>query len=248
MLRRLLLVTCLGVLVLSCSSGETGPDSEEISVQELVTAGWSLFELGEYSQAKGKFREALEIETGYTEARVGLGWSLIRTDSLQSAKINFEDALSSQPESPESAQCGLAIVALADSEFELAMTSSNDVLESEPAYEFSHDSSIDYIDMHAIRAESGFHLEQFILAQQSLDMLYPENGLDPQDPSTWVIAGESYSSYSHAFLVALEFALANGLDSGIAIVRVSAVAEGSGSPIKGARILLNGELQWETTP
>ena len=46
----------------------------------------------------------------------------------------------------------------------------------------------------------------FSNAQEQMDILVEENGLDPADPSTWSVEGTDYPNYASALLALIQYA------------------------------------------
>jgi hypothetical protein len=80
------------------------------------------------------------------------------------------------------------------------------VLSAEPAWVFSRRPSIDWFSIRLILAQAYFRLgaASFPNAQAHLDVLDPDNGLDPADSATWVVESVTYDTYAEALLKAIE--------------------------------------------
>ncbi len=72
--------------------------------------GWSSLKLGQIQSAKTHFLEAVKLDPGNADARVGIGYAALRENDLQTANEEFSKI-------PESARDGQALVGLAIVQF-----------------------------------------------------------------------------------------------------------------------------------
>lgn len=170
-----------------------------------TSLGWSDFQTEDYSAASVHFQDALTMNGSYADAHLGLGWSRAYLGQLADAVSSLHAANNNGLSAPD-AHAGLAVVYRDLPELDACVSRAAMVLSADPAWEFSHRSSIDYQDMHLIRAQAYYRMGplNYPDAQGEVDILDPSNGLDPADPGTWTVDGQDYPSYAEALLKAIE--------------------------------------------
>jgi tetratricopeptide (TPR) repeat protein len=194
------LLSLIGMLLLGCGGSNNGTKPEK-SAQELTADGWSLFESGDLDDAQLKFDEALTKDADYADAYNGKGWCAALLDQETEALSHFLMANDKGLDKPD-AHVGLAGIYLGQEEFESAITHAWAALSMDSNYVFSHQTSIDYLDLHLILAQAYYGLGGDYLdsSQVQVDYLNPTNDLDPTNPATWTVNGQIYNSYAEALL------------------------------------------------
>jgi tetratricopeptide (TPR) repeat protein len=180
------------------NSFTTGKDA-----QLLLARAWIKFEQGHYGEAIFDFELVLSENINYSDANVGLGWSYSFLDSLEKAKEQFDIALSLNNKLLD-AYVGRGMVLLSKSKYNASVSDLNFVLTNNPIYAFSHYTDIDYKDIHIALAEAYFYQSKYDKSQEHVNFLWPGNGLDPDEGTTWVIDSVSYATYQEALLSAIE--------------------------------------------
>lgn len=169
----------------------------------LTMLGWESFELQDYAAAISYFTQAKSI-ADYTDAYNGLGWGYIRVDSIQNALLNFNSSITLDSLNID-AYAGRSSVNLYLNRYTSAINDANNVISYDEFYVFSHDTTISYKDIRLILAQSYFYTQQYERAQEQVDIIYPENGLNPNDPSTWVVNGITYSTYHETLINMIQY-------------------------------------------
>jgi tetratricopeptide (TPR) repeat protein len=195
-----LLMSVLVALTGNCGKSKKGIEPE-ITAEELSNEGWRLFETQEFLDAKAKFSEAIAKDTAYPDAYNGRGWCNAFLDLEDEAASDF-NAANVKGLSQADAYVGLAAIYVGNREFQSAIASAKAALSMDSAYQFSHETSIDYLDIHLILAQAYYGLGGGYLdsAQQEVDYLNPANDLNSTDPMTWVVEGITYPTYPEALL------------------------------------------------
>ena len=169
----------------------------------MTLEGWTWYGSGDYGEAAAAFRVRLADNEACRDAWTGLGWALARLDSLASAAEAFDAALSLDDENWD-AHAGRALVSSARGVHDAVLTSAAAVLDAEgDAYVFGRDEAVTALDLRMVLAQSAFHVEAYDVCQAQVDALDPDNGLDPGEPSTWIVSGTTYGTYEEALLVAV---------------------------------------------
>ncbi len=188
-----------GLLLLGCG-GKKGTNPEK-TAEQLTAEAWSLFESADYDGAKAGFEQALGKDANYADAYNGRGWSNGFLDLKDEALADFQSAIAKGLNQPD-AHVGLAGLYLGKEEFQNAITQVRAALSANSTYSFSHKPSINYLDLHLILAQAYYGLGGGYLdsAQVEVDYLNPANNLDPADPNTWTVSGQTYATYPEALL------------------------------------------------
>jgi tetratricopeptide (TPR) repeat protein len=188
-----------GLLLFACGGKKS--TQPEKTAQQLTAEAWDLFESADYDGAKSGFEQALSKDGNYADAYNGRGWSRGFLGLKDEALADFQSALAKGLNKPD-AHVGLAGLYLGKEEFQNAATHALAALSSDSDYSFSHKSSINYLDLHLILAQSYYGLGGDYLdsAQVEVDYLNPANHLDPADPNTWTVSGQTYATYPEALL------------------------------------------------
>jgi tetratricopeptide (TPR) repeat protein len=188
-----------GLLLVGCGGKKS--TKPEKTAQQLTAEAWTLFESADYSGAKSGFEQALSKDANYADAYNGRGWSNGFLNLKDEALSDFQSAIAKGLDKPD-AHVGLAGLYLGKEEFQNATTHAWAALSMDSDYSFSHKSSINYLDLHLILGQAYYGLGGDYLdsAQVQVDLLNPANHLDPTDPNTWKVSGQTYATYPEALL------------------------------------------------
>jgi hypothetical protein len=199
-IRNLVFIGLLSGLLFFACGGKKGTTPEK-TAEELTAEAWSLFESADYVAAKSGFDQALSKDANYADAYNGRGWSNGFLDLNDDALADFQSAIAKGLNQPD-AHVGLAGLYLGKEEFQNATTHALAALSLDSDYSFAHKSSINYLDLHLILAQAYYGLGGDYLdsAQVEVDYLNPANHLDPADPNTWKVSGQTYATYPEALL------------------------------------------------
>jgi tetratricopeptide (TPR) repeat protein len=183
----------------------TATPNNEVS---LTAQGWTAWELGDYENAMLLFNDALNFDTSYPDAYNGMGWTSLRQGDLQTAGTRFETAITNGLTTQDAYAGGLAVYRDVTGKLPLAMTYGVTLLNNDPLYVFSHDTTIDADVVRLMLAQVFFRLGEsfFTDAQDLMDDLVPANGLDPADSATWLVDGSVYQTYASALLALIQYA------------------------------------------
>jgi tetratricopeptide (TPR) repeat protein len=199
----------LAVILVLASCGEDG--SRSSTAAQHNEEGWGSYILGDYAEAGSHFTEALRLDPGLFEARLGLAWTQAQQGEYVSAVDNFTELLDSGA-LMEDSFAGRAAVALEVPDERLAVASAESTLARAPNYFFGRRPAYNFYDLRLIMAQAYFALSEYSNAQGQVDVLDPENGLDPGNPETWMVDGVSYPTYQAALAIEIEhlWAVENG--------------------------------------
>ena len=180
----------------------------------LTDDGWLLYTTHDYRGALSRFDEALRQGCSTTDAYNGKGWVYARMDSLSQAQVQFTLSIEKNL-SVVDAFAGRAAVNLELGNYERAIKDAESVLSLKANYVFVRDITVTAWDVHLIIAQASYHLavtekdprkakEYYRKAQEKVDLLKPDNGLDPEKSATWKVGKRTFGSYEEALLLAIE--------------------------------------------
>ena len=175
---KILLAIVLVALMMSCSTEFSDDDflvGPPESFDDLMSQGWSAFETENYGIAVETFAAAAERKATLPEVYLGLGWSNIRDLNLENGRIYLGSAISFAFLDVENgaqiildAQSGLAGIALAEGDYDSAIDYVDQVLSSQPAYVFSHDTRVDLDALKRIRMTAAYFQGDYADAFQEI--------------------------------------------------------------------------------
>jgi len=179
---KILLSIVLVALLLGCAK-EFSDNADYLteppeSYEDLMLQGWAAFEAESYEAALTSFAAAAERNATLPEVYLGLGWSNIRDLNLENGRIYLGSAISfsfldtvNGDAITLDAQSGLAGIALAESEYEQAISYAAAVIEADPDYAFSHDTAVNAAALTRIHMLASFYQGDYADAfQEALDL------------------------------------------------------------------------------
>jgi len=165
MLRFVLLLLAVGVALGSVSScGNECEDCGRIipDAPDLVGAGWTAFESGDFDEAGTRFESAIARDPADNEAHNGLGWANLRRGLLDEAAANFDVALANGFSGAD-ANAGrtIALRDLQPADYQGSIDAAVAALAIDGAFVFVHDTNLDWMDLRLIMAQSYFALGEY---------------------------------------------------------------------------------------
>lgn len=166
------IVIVLGMVVIvmfanSCyRKGENIPTGPPTANSRL-TDGWQAFESGEYEEAIASFAASKNRDAAYYDAYNGLAWSYTRIFDYDQAMPNFKvymTLVSDKPELLIDAYAGLATMYAASGDDQEAINWANQIIDTNPAYQFNHDARINAKSLVSLIAKSYYNLEDYLAA------------------------------------------------------------------------------------
>jgi tetratricopeptide (TPR) repeat protein len=149
----LVIVILTGTLLFYFSCEKKGV--EKVTARKLIEQGWGKFEAGNFAGAGSDFSAALSIATikiDSSDAFLGLGWAQLRQNQGGLAENSLVKHLSFAPGNNEG-RAGLAFAYPTTDKFREAIDTANVILSSNPTWIFSHDASLDSVDLHLLLAQ-----------------------------------------------------------------------------------------------
>jgi tetratricopeptide (TPR) repeat protein len=190
----LLMVILMGALLFYLSCEEKGV--EKVTASELISKGWLKFEGGDLSGAGSDFSAALSISTIPGDsggAYLGLGWAELRQSHGGLAENNLVKYLLLAP-GDNDGRAGLAFAYLAQEKFQSAIDTANAVLSSSSTWSFSHDPSINHLDLRLLLAQSYYELADFEASLGIVQYFDPDFNVDPNTHEGRIALAEKIDS------------------------------------------------------
>lgn len=151
-MRIILLLTILSIGFGGCQKSSTGTDE---TASQLTTEGWAAYAARDYATAITKFTDATNQDASYADAYNGLGWTYAKQDKPQSAVSDFTTGLTKSANNAEM-NAGLAFAYNAEKNYAQSIAAGLAVLGANASWQFSHDTSITFTDIHLLLAEDYF--------------------------------------------------------------------------------------------
>jgi tetratricopeptide (TPR) repeat protein len=205
-LRRLVAVPLIALSVCAASCGNDEGPGPGMTAAQHNEAGWTSYSAQDYSSASAHFSDALGLDPGLTEARLGLAWCEAQEGGYSAALDDFDEVIDAG-EYVADAFAGRSATALAASEDSLAIASAESTLAIDAEYEFHRQNGYNWRDLRLIMAQAYFALARYEEAQGQVDILDVDNGLDPGAPGTWVVNGVAHPTYQAALAMEIEVLL-----------------------------------------
>ena len=174
------ILSAIFLLVYGCG-GKGGPTT--VTPEELTKQGWAKLDAGDFSGASGDFNAALSLDANYYDAYLGLGWAELRQSHGGLAEDAFVIYVDSTSDDQYQGRGGLALAYLAGGKFQDAVTTAEVVLSADPTWAFSHDGSINHLDLELAIVQSYYEMAEY---QQCLDAIrtYFDSSFNPGDVNT----------------------------------------------------------------
>lgn len=163
---------------------------------------WEKYAEQNYTNAAVLIGESLKINDYNPEIIATSGWIFLKNNQTDSARVAIESAYQLSPYMPL-ALTGRALLAQLDGLPADVITNCQIVISREPEWEYQYNSSINIHLVRLLLAEAFVQTDQSINAQNQLDIAWPDNGLDPNIPASWIVNSESFTDYTLALLAAI---------------------------------------------
>lgn len=175
------------------------------TLSQLSEFAWENYQNSNFLEAISTFKELLSRQPNSADAFNGLGWCYAsnQVDSLDRALESFDSAFQIQSNFIE-ALTGRGFVQLALKDYSQSITDFSSAIGINPNFVFLYNQTIDFKDIRLGLAEAYFFKQNYRSAQEQVDVLQPNNGLDPNRQDTWIVDSVSYNSYSEALLALIE--------------------------------------------
>ncbi len=150
------------ILTVGCSSSDDPqPPPEPPSDAEVLAAGWTAFESGDYAEAEAKFNELLGRDALKAEAFDGMGWTNARLNEANRSVGYFISAFTNGADDLDIADqtnAGMAFARHGNEEFFLCLFYAAEVASD---WEFAHDPDLDRDDVTLLEAMAHYAEGEF---------------------------------------------------------------------------------------
>jgi len=144
-----------------------------------VIEAWVEFGAGNYDGSISVFSEAVDVDPLRQDAHLGLGWCYAVRDQMEDAAYNFNVAIVKQSDSPDG-HASVAFVYLAQNRYEDAIPAAEKAISlGGEEYVFEWIIEVRTRNLRLLMAECYYALGKYTDAQAQIDLLEPENELDP---------------------------------------------------------------------
>lgn len=174
-----------------------------IDSEETLQNAWEYFKMNNYDMAYTTFESVIAFDADNEEAYNGRAWCSLLLNDVESAIIDFEIAIDKGNTSLD-LHAGLAGAYISKDEFELAILKSNYVINTDPAYTFTYEPEINYLDMHLILAMAYFHTGDLQSSYRQILILDPDISIGENNSSTWIYNGQQYDSYAETLMAVID--------------------------------------------
>ena len=170
--------------------------------------GWQFIREKNYTSAKTSFDAAYQINPYLAEIYAAYGWLNLKIDSLTLARANLATAFDMERQLPITL-AGIAILNMIDDQPAEAISNINRILNANDQWVYRYNSDISWKSLRLTLAQAYYQTDQLSAAQRELDILWPENGLNPNLPASWIVNKQTYNTFEEAFIAALNYLIAN---------------------------------------
>lgn len=171
----------LGLLALGCGVSGGGRSDEENALND----AWALFHQQRWDDALVAFQNLVDDDQAVGEAFGGVGWSRLHLLMPSQAGIAFRNSLVSDEGNLDS-RAGEAF-ALRDSGGDSGrlLSQARSVLFAEPTWRFDHETSVDWMDLQILMAQTFFLRQQFDSSLYRCRRVDPAVAVDRADSASW---------------------------------------------------------------
>ncbi|MCR4437897.1 MAG: tetratricopeptide repeat protein [bacterium] len=209
---RAVLICLVCVVALATCSKET-PTAPKKGPVTWIAEGWRYFEAKDFAEAVNCFSTALNMNPSDSIAAIahcGLGWSQARQRAYEVAHNNFTFSVQKDSTTPgpyvADSYAGRAATFFRMNLYSEAISDVKKALSSTGTYEFVHDRTVRFTDLHFLMAEAYYHTRQYQMAQEKVDFLRALFALPPINWTVvpYMVDGLGYGTYQEALLKAIE--------------------------------------------
>lgn len=186
----------MALLLLLSGCGITGGD--EVSGEGALSAAWTQFQRGNYEVALAAFDDLAADGALLPEALEGQGWCRLMLGQATQAAPVFRQSLLAD-ENRHGARAGEAFARRDSSppDYPRVISQARETLRRQPAFRFSYNTRIDWLDLHLLMAQAFFYQQAFDSSLGHCRIIDPGLALTAQDTLSW---GEAGSFESALFL------------------------------------------------
>jgi tetratricopeptide (TPR) repeat protein len=149
--------------------------------EDLAGYGWTLYETGEYQEAREWFYDAVDKDSSYADGYNGIGWCFGKLRQADSAAVYFHVSQTKPFDPYDTPDLDLDLYAGLTFSYSgmhidsLVRTYATYVLVERPelgAWYFSHDNKINHLDIRLELALADFNMGYFVSCRNNLQSIY----------------------------------------------------------------------------
>ncbi len=149
--------------------------------EDLAGYGWTLYETGEYQEAREWFYDAVDKDSSYADGFNGIGWCFGKLRQADSAAVYFHVSQTKPFDPYDTPDLDLDLYAGLTFSYSgmhidsLVRTYASYVLVERPelgAWYFSHDNKINHLDIRLELALADFNMGYFVSCRNNLQSIY----------------------------------------------------------------------------
>ena len=149
--------------------------------EDLAGYGWTLYETGEYQEAREWFYDAVDKDSSYADGFNGIGWCFGKLRQADSAAVYFHVSQTKPFDPYDTPDLDLDLYAGLTFSYSgmhidsLVRTYASYVLVDRPelgAWYFSHDNKINHLDIRLELALADFNMGYFVSCRNNLQSIY----------------------------------------------------------------------------
>ena len=149
--------------------------------EDLAGYGWTLYETGEYQEAREWFYDAVDKDSSYADGYNGIGWCFGKLRQADSAAVYFHVSQTKPFDPYDTPDLDLDLYAGLTFSYSgmhidsLVSTYASYVLVERPelgAWYFSHDNKINHLDIRLELALADFNMGYFVSCRNNLQSIY----------------------------------------------------------------------------
>ena len=149
--------------------------------EDLAGYGWTLYETGEYQEAREWFYDAVDKDSSYADGYIGIGWCFGKLRQADSAAVYFHVSQTKPFDPYDTPDLDLDLYAGLTFSYSgmhidsLVRTYASYVLVERPElgpWYFSHDNKINHLDIRLELALADFNMGYFVSCRNNLQSIY----------------------------------------------------------------------------
>jgi len=191
---------------------DNGPVYSDSLIFESLATGlsraWLSYSEEDYSQAESYINVWLEQFPLSPNGLAARGWISLQLGNYEEARNDFTRVLEIEPNS----KINIAGLCLANNLLDVpeeVIRYSARLFNLDPEWIFVYNFSINHRKIRFLAADAYIKTAELGKALEQVNIIWPENGLDPNVPATWEIGQSNYATFEAALLGALDYIAVN---------------------------------------
>lgn len=171
----------LALLALGCGVSGGGGTEEENALRD----AWTLYHQQRWEEARVAFQDIADADLSVGEAFGGVGWTRLHLLQPVQARTAFQNSLVGDEQRLESRAGEAFALRDAGGDSGRLLEQARAVLATDPDWRFSHESSVDWMDLQVLMAQTFFLRQQFDSSLFRCRQADPAIALSRPDTLSW---------------------------------------------------------------